>query len=104
MNEQCSRAELPQPQYYYATSGFWVVFRKDVINEEDLRDKGLNERQIKAVLYVKEKGKITNAESQELNNISRRTATDDLTELTTKFEILKNTGCGAGSFYELIAP
>lgn len=76
---------------------------KNIYNKEDLSKLGLNERQIKAVLYVKEKGKITNSEYQKLNNISRRTATDELAELTNKFEMFKNTGYGAGSFYELIA-
>jgi ATP-dependent DNA helicase RecG len=62
----------------------------------------LNGKQIKAVLYVKEKGKITNAEYQEINNVSKRTATNDLSELVEKYKLLNNTGFGAGSYYELI--
>lgn len=81
MNEQCAAAGLPAPLYYYESSGFWVVFRKDIFNEEDLRTKGLNQRQIKAVLYVKEKGKITNSEYQILNETSERTALRDLEEI-----------------------
>jgi ATP-dependent DNA helicase RecG len=102
MNEQCEQAGLPLPLYYYESSGFWVVFRKNVINEEDLRDKGLNERQIKSVMYVKEKGKITNSEYQTLNSVSKRTATNDLSELTDKYKLLNNVGFGAGSYYEFI--
>jgi ATP-dependent DNA helicase RecG len=45
----------------------------------------LNERQIKAVLYVKEKGKITNKEYQELNSASRQTASNDLSEIVDKY-------------------
>ncbi|MCQ2960375.1 MAG: putative DNA binding domain-containing protein, partial [Bacteroidales bacterium] len=78
MNEQCAAAGLPQPLYYYESSGFWVVFRKDLFNEEDLQAKGLNPRQIKAIMYVKEKGKITNKEYQEINACSRATANRDL--------------------------
>lgn len=78
MNEQCAAAGLPQPLYYYDSSGFWVVFRKDTLNEEDLRDKGLNERQIKAVLYIKKNGQITNKEYQKINATSERTALRDL--------------------------
>ena len=100
MNEQCAKAGLPQPLYYYATSGFWVVFRKDVINEKDLRDKGLNERQIKAVLYVKEKGKITNSEYQTLNSISKRTAAYELVELVEKYKIFRQFGASVGTYYE----
>ncbi|MDR2065430.1 MAG: transcriptional regulator, partial [Prevotellaceae bacterium] len=100
MNEQCAKAGLPQPLYYYASSGFWVVFRKDVINEESLKELGLNERQIKAVLYVKEKGKITNKEYQEINSISNRTATYELKELVEEFDIFKISGASVGTYYE----
>ncbi|MDR3046976.1 MAG: putative DNA binding domain-containing protein [Bacteroidales bacterium] len=100
MNEQCAKAGLPQPLYYYASSGFWVVFRKDVINEESLKELGLNERQIKAVLYVKEKGKITNSEYQEINSISNRTATYELKELVEEFDIFKISGASVGTYYE----
>jgi ATP-dependent DNA helicase RecG len=103
IEEQCVAAGLPAPQFTPQGSDFWVTFRKDIYNKEDLSKLGLSERQIKAVLYVKEKGRITNSKYQELNNISRRTATDELAELTNKFGMFKNTGYGAGSFYELIA-
>ena len=99
MNEQCATAGLPQPLYYYESSGFWVVFRKDLFNEEDLQAKGLNPRQIKAVMYVKEKGKITNKEYQEINACSRATANRDLTELVKK-EVFSIYGHGAGAFYK----
>lgn len=102
MNEQCAAAGLPQPLYYYESSGFWVVFRKDLINEEDLRAKGLNERQIKAVLYVKENGRITNSEYQKINEISRQMATNELHNLVNEFKLLINKGYGAGSYFELV--
>lgn len=102
MNEQCAKAGLPQPLYYYDSSGFWVVFRKDLFNEEDLQAKGLNPRQIKAIMYVKEKGKITNSEYQKINTVARQTATKDLNELTKVFKLLINKGFGAGSYFELV--
>ena len=102
MNEQCAEAGLPQPLYYYESSGFWVVFRKDLFNEEELQAKGLNPRQIKAVMYVKEKGQITNSEYQKINTVSRQTATKDLNELTKVFKLLINNGFGAGSYFELV--
>lgn len=49
-----------------------------------------NERQIKAVLFVKEKGKITNSDYQELNGIGKTTATEELSQLV-EFEIFKST-------------
>lgn len=76
-----------------------MVFRKDLFNEEDLQAKGLNPRQIKAVLYVREKGKITNKEYQEINACSRATANRDLTELV-KEEVFSISGHGAGALYK----
>lgn len=103
MIDQCHEAGLPAPAYTYEMSGFWAVFRKDIYHKEYLQDLGLNDRQVKAVLYVKEKGKISNKEYQELVKVARRTATRDLTELIEK-EILRSSKIkGAGAYYE-IAP
>lgn len=56
---------------------------------------GLNERQIRAVMYVKEKGKITNKEYVTiLPAVSRATATRDLTELLIRKGVLKKVGKG----------
>ncbi|MFV0555290.1 MAG: hypothetical protein ACK5LR_11400 [Mangrovibacterium sp.] len=101
--ETCKEAGLPEPELSERDGGFLVTLFKDNLTEEQLVKLELNARQIKAVLYVKERGKITNKEYQEINGISRRTATDELTELVAKFELFKNSGYGAGSFYELIA-
>lgn len=68
----CKQSGLPFPEFKEAFGGFSVIFRKDVYTEEYLRNLGLNERQIKAVMYVKEKGRITNKEYQEINHISRQ--------------------------------
>ncbi len=61
MRNACVKAGLPEPQFE-EYQGFRVIYRKDIYTEEYLRNLGLNERQIKAVMYVKEKGKITNKE------------------------------------------
>ena len=99
--EQCKEAGLPTPLYYYESSGFWVEFRKDIYNEDYLKSLNLSDRQIKAVLYTKENGKITNGEYQAINETSNRTASRDLTELVEK-DILESSGSkGAGSFYSL---
>jgi ATP-dependent DNA helicase RecG len=102
MNEQCTKAGLPLPLYYYEGSSFWVVFRKDTCNEQSLKEAGLNDRQIKAVLYVKKNGRITNAEYQKINKISRQMATNELHNLATEFKLLINKGYGAGSYFELV--
>ncbi|MCF6333130.1 MAG: hypothetical protein L3J11_07585 [Draconibacterium sp.] len=99
--EKCLETGLPSPLYHYEASDFWVEFRKDIYNAEYLRSLKLNSRQIKAILYTKEKGMITNGDYKELNDTSSRTALRDLKELIEK-EILKSSGRkGAGSFYKL---
>ena len=64
-----------------------------MITKETLREMNLNERQIKAVLYVEEKGSITNKEYQVLFDVSRVTATRDMNLLEGK-DILKRIGKG----------
>jgi ATP-dependent DNA helicase RecG len=100
MSRECEQAGLPQPRYYYDMAGFWVEFRKDIYYAEYLNDLGLNERQVKAALFANENGKISNKDYQELNAVSKRTATNELTELTSRFKVLVKTGTsGAGVFY-----
>ncbi|ACS33477.1 ATP-binding protein [Thermococcus gammatolerans] len=74
-------AKLPRPEFKEAFGGFQVVFYRDWLTEERLRELGLNERQVKAVLYVKEKGSITNREYREMFGVSKETAKRDLKEL-----------------------
>jgi ATP-dependent DNA helicase RecG len=45
---------------------------------------GLNERQKKAVKYIKEKGEITNKEYKKNFGVSKATATRDLSKLVEK--------------------
>lgn len=101
MTDLCVEAGLPKPTFYYKSSGIWAVFQKDILNAEYLQTLGLNDRQVKAVLFAKDKGRITNSEYQKLNDCSRNTASNDLTELVEK-GILKPSGQrGAGAFYTL---
>lgn len=61
----------------------------------------MNERQIKALKYVKENGSITNKEYQIINSVSRQMATIDLGELNKK-RILERVGSvGKGTIYQL---
>ncbi|OQX56402.1 MAG: transcriptional regulator [Candidatus Cloacimonas sp. 4484_209] len=99
--EAMSRAGLPEPEFKEEMGGFSVYFRKDIYTEEYLRKMGLNERQIKAVMYVKEKGKITNREYQGITGISRQMATIDLKQLVEKGVLIKTGKAGAGIAYQL---
>jgi ATP-dependent DNA helicase RecG len=75
---------------------------KDRFSKEELQQLGLNDRQIKAVQYVKEKRKITNSEYQALNSVSKRTATNDLTELLSKSLLRKIGTSGSNIWYEVV--
>ena len=100
--DSCKAAGLPTPVMEEDCGGFIVKLFKDNIVEEILIKLGLNQRQVKAILYIKEKGKITNKEYQDINDVSKRTATNDLSELVDKYKLVNNVGFGAGSFYELV--
>jgi ATP-dependent DNA helicase RecG len=98
----CREAELPEPQIIEQDGGFFVEIFKNRYTPEQLKKSNLNDRQIKAVLYVVENRNINNAKYQQLFNVSRNTATNDLSGLV-KLGIFKSSGSkGAGAFYELI--
>jgi len=100
--KRCKEFGLPEPLFSNDGFDFWVVFRKDIYNTEYLKTLNLNERQVKAVIYTKNNGKITNKIYQEICDVSKGTATKELNELINKFKILTRKGnVGAGTFYEI---
>ncbi|MBM4045188.1 MAG: transcriptional regulator [Planctomycetes bacterium] len=90
---ECSAAGLPPPRFEERTGGLWLTFRKDMLTDEYLRSLGLNDRQVKAVLHVKAKGRIANREYQQLNSVAKPSATRDLTDLVTR-GVFKMVGRG----------
>ena len=104
MIELCKKQNLPEPQFIENAEGigdFTVVFNKDIYTEEYLRKMGLNDRQIKAAMYVKEKGKITNSEYKKINNTTKITASRDLSVLVIKGILEQIGGTGKGTHYIL---
>ena len=97
----CRRHGLPSPEFKEVSGGFSVIFRKDSYTEEYLHNLGLNERQIKAVMYVKEKGNIASSEYQNLTGISRQMATIDMQELMKKGVFKRSGKVGKGVTYQL---
>ncbi|MBA7534596.1 hypothetical protein ES705_26845 [subsurface metagenome] len=101
MIADCVKAGLPEPVFEEKFGGFAITFSKDIFTESFLKELGLNERQVKAVLYVKENKKITNSEYQKLNNVSKPMASIDLKDLVER-NILKRLGItGRGTEYTL---
>src|SRR5690606_14749828 len=94
--EACKQAGLPEPEIIERDGGLLVTLFKNSMTTEQLVKLGLNERQLKAVEYVKERGKITNKEYQTISSISERTASRELSDLVEK-EVLKSSETkGAG--------
>ncbi len=100
MSELCLAEGLPEPSYLVNGSDFWVEFRKDIYDEAYLKTLDLNERLIKALLYVKENGKITNSIYREQFNLIDKTAYRDLETLVSK-GLLKKIGEKKGAYYTL---
>jgi ATP-dependent DNA helicase RecG len=98
----CKAAGLPTPILEEDGGGFIVRLFKDRFSEEQLQQLGLNDRHIKAVLYVKERGKITNSEYQSINDCSRNTASTELNDLVVKSIFQSSETKGAGSYYQLL--
>jgi len=98
MTNALKEAGLPELKIEANHVDFTLVFLKDVYTEEYLQKLGLNERQIKALMYVKERGKITNREYRELNKVSNKTAYLELEDLV-KREIFSTEGIGKALAY-----
>ena len=98
ITELFTAAGLPTPLFSPKGSDFWVTLRKDIYNKEDLSKLGLNERQIDALLFFKEKGEILSSEYAQRYKISDRTARRDLVELVDK-EMLISKGDNKSTRY-----
>ena len=98
--ENCTKQGLPEPDFMEENGVMTVVFYKDKWTEENLKKRGLNDRQIKAVMDVKENGEITNREYQNINTVSNKTAYLELSNLVKK-DIFKVFGKGKSVSYTL---
>lgn len=99
--DTCKAADLPEPEMIELDGGFSISLFKNNITPEKLSKLGLNERQVKAVMFVRDNGKITNKEYQDLNNITDRTALRDLDNLIKK-GLFRRIGAKKGAYYELL--
>lgn len=101
MIKQCRNLGLPEPEFVSVRGvEFRAIMARDIFTEKVLSKLGLNERQLKAVKYVKEKGRITNKEYQEINKVSNKTAYLDLSDIVQR-NILTIEGIGRNISYAL---
>ena len=124
ISKEFVEAGLPEPEFKEEMDGFSVYFRKNAKTIEKkepiettgyvksemernssiqniIKDKNLNERQIRAVKYVIENGEISNKIYQELNSISDVTAKRELKDLDS-VKVLKRSGKGRTTVYKLL--
>ncbi|MCG2726004.1 MAG: DUF4062 domain-containing protein [Elusimicrobia bacterium] len=102
MLAKCKEHHAPEPEFVLIRNKeFRAILPRDIFTEDSLVRIGLNERQIKAVKYVREKGRITNKEYKELTEVSKPTATRDLSELKQK-KVFTLKGIGKRSLFYIL--
>lgn len=90
---------LKKPKIEVTEGFFTIIFSGPKKPESVVPDiSGLNERQKKAVEYVKSKGRITNKEYASINNISRVYTLKELGDLIKK-KVFKRVGRGRSTYY-----
>lgn len=96
--ENCLKHGLPEPDFIEESGVMKIIFNKERWTEEKLKELGLNERQVKAVSYVKENGRITNKEYRDLTGLSDEGSRIDLRELVKK-GLLQIKSRGRNTYY-----
>jgi len=106
MNREMKAASLPKPVYEDTGASFIVTLigpgEKWMAQKETKLLEGLNERQRKAVEYIREKGRITNKEYRELTGLGRVYALQELNDMVAKGVLIKK-GKGRSVYYTLVS-
>ena len=97
----CQNHGIPEPEFSAHPDWFSVTFAKDFYTDERLLARGLSDRQVQAVRYVREQGTITNKEYRELTGMSPRAALRELTDLCTREVFVKQGTTGRSTVYLL---
>lgn len=101
MIKQCHDQGAPEPEFVLIRNvEFRTILPRDIYTEDVLAKMGLNERQIKAVNFVKEHGHITNKEYVKLTSVASRQALTDLKSLVEK-KVFSAVGKGRSARYSV---
>jgi predicted HTH transcriptional regulator len=102
MVRQCKEHGLPEPEFVSVRNlEFKTILARDVFTETNLTQMGLNERQIKAIKLIKEKGVISLSDIQNFyETITRKTLYRDLQSLVEK-KLIRAKGDRKGRKYSL---
>jgi ATP-dependent DNA helicase RecG len=101
MIELCRRAGLPEPDFEIRQGFFVATLWRDWLTTNALAGFQLNDRQSRAVVYLKRQRIITNSTYQSELKASKRTATRDLDDLVAKGLLEKVGTTGKGVHYRL---
>ncbi len=93
--KSCKESLIPEPEFKEEFGGFSVYFKKEFTE--------LNERQKKAIKYIKENKRITSNEYQNLVETAKATIKRDLSEMCNK-EIIKMIKEGRNTYYIINEP
>jgi len=105
----CGEQNCPYPEVDYTDTHFYLNFKQSreylKMSEAKKPEVGweneLNERQKKAIDFVREKSKIANSDYRNLCNVGSDTAHRDLRELVER-NILMRDGSGRLTYYRMI--
>lgn len=81
MIRECIAHELPEPDFVQRGGEFTTVIWRDWLTDQVLAGYGLNDRQLKAVAYLKVNGSIASSGYQQLTGATPKTAARDLSGL-----------------------
>ena len=98
----CINWGLPEPEFELVTGDLVVTIRKDIYTEDYLKTLGLNERQKKAIEYLKINKTLTSKKYAELFSITDRMARNDLRGLINK-KIIERKGVSDKTTYYILA-
>jgi ATP-dependent DNA helicase RecG len=99
--EACINHGLPQPLFEILSGSLVVTFRKDILSERHIDQLDINDRQKKVLRYLKKHDEITNSDYQKMNDVSKPTATRELSALVDKGLIIRHGKTGRGTGYFL---
>lgn len=106
--DEMKQNNLPEPEFQNLSGGFEVILPgpgrafEEEIEKAKLYKLEVNERQKKAIEYLRKKGTITRQIYSDLNKISGTYAKKELNELREK-NIIKRFGRGKNTYYKLVS-
>jgi ATP-dependent DNA helicase RecG len=99
IRETMKKWNMPSPKFREKMDSFVIRFVNPLVRKiPEIDESGLNERQKKAVEYVRVKSRITTKEYAAMNHISERTARNDLMRLVNN-KILQKIGKTQSVYY-----